>query len=572
MSYIDWAVVTAYLVYVIWDGIRLTKGADKVEGFFLGNRNLPWWAVGLSVMATQMSAITLVGTTGQGYTDGMRFLQFYYGLPIAMVILCVTAVPFFYRARVFTAYEYLEKRFDAKTRSLTSFFFLLSRGLSVGVIIAAPSVILSIVLGWSEIVTIFVIGITTTLYTMLGGVQAVTWTDVKQMVVILFGLAVVVFIIVGAFPSGVTVADGLHLAGATNRLTTVDTRFDLTETYTIWSGLIGGLFLMLAYFGTDQSQVQRFLTAKSVGEGRTSLLMSAFLKIPMQFLILLIGIFVFVFYQFNTPPMIFNSVEARKAETRRPVEFNQLKTEYEAVHARREESAVKFIEIKKTGDEAAFAAARAGYLEANREFNAIRAKATGFVKATNDNEKFNDVNYIFPNFVVENMPIGVLGLIIAAIFAAAMSSVSSELNALATATVMDFYMRHFKKDGSDGHYVAVGRAATLFWGLFACVVATFATSLGSLIEVVNRFGSFFYGSLLGVFVLAVGVRRARARGAFFGLLFGIAFVWIASRYTNIAFLWFNVVGCVVTVVAGYLISLTVPVGEEKDAGDKPAAS
>ncbi|MBL8189569.1 MAG: sodium/solute symporter, partial [Acidobacteria bacterium] len=312
MHWLDWAIVAAYLVYIVYDGLRLTKKSNEVEGYFLANRSLPWWAVGLSVMATQLSAITLVGTTGQAYADGMRFIQFYFGLPLAMVILCVTAVPFFYRAKVYTAYEYLERRFDSKTRSLTSFFFLISRGLSCGVIVAAPSVVLSLVLGWNELTTILVMGLTTTIYTMFGGVQAVTWTDVKQMVVIFVGLGVILFVIIGQFPAGVSVGEAMDLAGAVGRMKTVDTKFDLNETYTLWSGLIGGLFLMLSYFGCDQSQVQRFLTAKSVSEGRTSLLMSAFIKIPMQFLILFIGVMVFVFYQFVQPPMIFKADDRAK--------------------------------------------------------------------------------------------------------------------------------------------------------------------------------------------------------------------------------------------------------------------
>ncbi len=563
MKFLDWTVVVVYLVYVIWDGIRMTKHSGDVEGYFLANRSLPWWAVGLSVMATQLSAITLVGTTGQAYSDGMRFIQFYYGLPLAMIILCVTAVPFFYRANVYTAYEYLEKRFDAKTRSLTSFFFLLSRGLGVGVIIAAPSVILSIVLGWNEIVTIFVIGITTTVYTMIGGVQAVTWTDVKQMAIIFIGMSVVLFIILSNFPAGVSVSDGLHLAGASGKLTTIDTSFDLKEKYTIWSGLIGGLFLFLSYFGCDQSQVQRFLTAKSVSEGRTSILMSAFLKIPMQFLILLIGVMVFVFYQFQTPPMIFNEVQAKKASMTNAVEYQALENEYKKVHAQRGQAALAFVDAGHQTDETITTAARQSYLQADKDFNATRKKAAEFVKTTNQDKSFNDVNYVFPTFVVQNMPSGIIGLIIAAIFAASMSSVAAELNALATATTIDFYRRHFKTDGTDKQYVKFGRIATAFWGLFACIVAIYATNLGSLIEVVNKFGSFFYGSLLGVFVLAFVVKRARARGAFFGILFGISSVWIASIYTEIEFLWFNVIGCLVTVIAGYLISLTVR--EENDA-------
>ncbi len=549
MRFLDWAVVVAYLVYVIWDGIRMTKHSGSAEGYFLANRSLPWWAVGLSVMATQLSAITLVGATGQAYTDGMRFVQFYYGLPLAMVILCVTLVPFFYRANVFTAYEYLERRFDAKTRSLTSFFFLISRGLGVGVVIGAPSVILSIVLGWSEIATIFAMGLSTTVYTMIGGVQAVTWTDVKQMIVIFFGLSVILIVIVSQFPTGVSVGDGLHLAGSLGKLETVDFSFDLTEKYTIWSGTIAALFLFLSYFGCDQSQVQRFLTARSVSEGRTSLLMSAFLKIPMQFFVLFIGIMVFVFYQFVAPPMVFNPVESAKVAG--TAQYQTLQTNFDAAHATREKAALKFIDDQSETN-------RTAYIAADSAFNEARKNAVDYVKTSTSNSSFNDVNYVFPSFVIAYAPMGVIGLIIAAIFAAAMSSVSAELNALATATTIDFYRRHFNPNGTDKEMVRFGRFATLLWGLFACVVAIYSTNLGSLIEVVNTFGSFFYGSLLGVFVLAIAVKRARARGAFFGLLFGIASVWIASHYTSIEFLWFNVVGCVVTVVAGYLISLTVP--------------
>lgn len=559
MRALDWAIVVAYLAYVIWDGIRMTKHSGSKEGYFLANRALPWWAVGLSVMATQMSAITLVGTTGQAYTDGMRFIQFYYGLPFAMIILCVTVVPFFHRANVFTAYEYLEKRFDVKVRTLTSFFFLISRGLGVGTIISAPSIVLSIVFGWNLIATIFAIGISTTIYTVFGGVQAVTWTDVKQMVIIFVGLTVCFIVILSSFPAGVSVADGLHLAGSLGKLNMVDTSFDLKEKYTIWSGLIGGLFLMLGYFGADQSQVQRFLTAKSVDEGRTSLLMSAFLKIPMQFGILLIGIMVFIFYQFTAPPIVFNNAEIAKASQN--AEFQGIQSRFAAAHEERKNAAIAF--------DPADAAKRQAYADADKKFNEARKEAVAHVKATS-NPSFNDVNYAFPTFILENMPMGVIGLLIAAIFAAAMSSIAAELNALATATTIDFYRRLYKPEATDSHYVAVGRITTFIWGIFACIVAIFATNLGSLIEVVNKFGSFFYGSLLGVFVLAFVVKRAKARGAFFGLLFGIASVWIASWYTNIEFLWFNVIGCVVTVIAGYLISLTVP--EDTNRGDAETQS
>lgn len=523
----------------------MTKHSGSKEGYFLANRSLPWWAVGLSVMATQLSAITLVGTTGQAYTDGMRFIQFYYGLPLAMIILCVTVVPFFHRAQVFTAYEYLEKRFDVRVRTLTSFCFLISRGLGVGTIISAPSIVLSIVFGWNLIFTIFAIGLSTTIYTVFGGVQAVTWTDVKQMVIIFFGMAVVLIVILSSFPAGVSVSDGLYLAGSLGKLNTVDTSFNFQEKYTLWSGLIGGLFLMLGYFGCDQSQVQRFLTAKSVDEGRTSLLMSAFLKIPMQFFILLIGVLVFVFYQFTAPPIVFNANEVAKAEQN--PQFQAIQQNYQNAHAERRQAAINFSNESPE--------LRQNYIEADKKFNAVRQDAVKFVRETSD-KNFNDVNYVFPTFVLQNMPMGVIGLIIAAIFAAAMSSIAAELNALATATTIDFYRRLYKPEATDAHYVLIGRATTFIWGIFACIVAIFAANLGSLIEVVNKFGSFFYGSLLGVFVLAFVVRRANARGAFFGLLFGIASVWIASLYTNIEFLWFNVIGCLITVLFGYLISLT----------------
>ena len=552
MHPVDWSIVIVYLAYVIWHGLKLSRGTTDTEGFFLAGRSIPWWAVGLSVMATQMSAITLIGTTGQAYEDGMRFIQFYFGLPLAMIILCVTAVPLFYRARVFTAYEYLEQRFDAKTRTLTSFFFLLSRGLGVGVIIAAPAVVLSIVLGWNELVTIFVIGLSTTLYTMLGGVQSVTWTDVKQMVIILAGLSLCVFVIITNLPAGVSFSDAMNVAGAAGKLQTIDFSFDLNERYTIWSGMIAALFLFLSYFGCDQSQVQRYLTARSVDEGRISLLMSAFLKIPMQFLFLLVGILVFVFYLFSAPPMIFNEEDVTRAAAVQPIEHERLQGEFADAHQLRHLAALRFIDEQNTTERIT---ARAGYIAANEAYQDKRREATEFVRQTNGDSSFSDVNYVFPVFVIENMPRGLVGLIVAAILAAAMSSVAAELNALATASTMDFYRRHINVNSSEKQMLRFGRLSTLVWGVFACIVATFATNLGSLIEVVNTFGSFFYGSLLGVFVLAFAVPRAKSAGAFYGLLFGIVSVWIASSTTDIAFLWFNVVGCLVTVAAGYLISI-----------------
>lgn len=566
MKTLDWIIVVAYLVYIVYDGLRLTKKSHEVEGYFLANRSLPWWAVGLSVMATQMSAITLVGTTGQAYADGMRFIQFYFGLPLAMIIICVTVVPFFYRAKVFTAYEFLEKRFDARTRALTSFCFLVQRGLSCGVIIAAPSIILSIVLGWNKFATILAMGLAMTLYTMFGGVQAVTWTDVKQMIVILTGLSVCLFIIISKFPASVSVTDALTLAGAAGRLKTIDPKFSFNETYTLWSGLIGGLFLSLSYFGCDQSQVQRFLTARSISQSRTSLLMSAFIKIPMQFLILFIGVMVFAFYQFQKPPMIFNHVEAAKVEqSSYKNDFAAAQTDYDRAFAAREKAAEEFARTHSPE-------ARSSYVAANNDLNKTRQRSLDLVKQATASAKFTDVNYVFPTFVTTYMPAGIVGLIIAAIFAAAMSASSGELNALATTTVMDFYRRHYRPEAPDSHYLKIGKLATGFWGLFACIVAIFASQLGSLIEVVNKLGSYFYGSMLGVFVLALATKRATGRGAFWGMLCGLVAVQIVSNITNISFLWYNLVGCIVVVIVGLIISFFDSKGKINEAENKPLAA
>jgi Na+/proline symporter len=439
---------------------------------------------------------------------------------------------------------------------LTSLLFLLSRGLSCGVIIAAPAVILSIVLGWNLTLTILAIGIPTTLYTMFGGVQAVTWTDVKQMVVIVLGMAGAVAVLVSGLPADVGFLDALHVAGATGRLRTIDFTFDLDETYTFWSGMIGGLFLMLSYFGCDQSQVQRYLTAKSVDEGRRSLLMSAYAKIPLQALILLTGVLVFVFYLFNPPPMLFNPVhEARVQTSARAAEFAALASEFEAAYQTRVEAARAAAAVART-DEAQADAAAAAFVEAERRVAAIRGEAVELVKEVTGDEQYNDVNYVFPTFVTTQVPLGLVGLIIAAIFAAAMSSIAAELNALSAATIIDFYRRHLRTDAPDAHYLLVSKLATGFWGLFACGVATFAVSLGSLIEVVNRFGSFFYGSLLGVFVLAIAIPRATPRGAFWGLLVGMGAVAVVASTTSISFLWHNVVGVVAVVAAGTVLSVT----------------
>jgi SSS family transporter len=542
---LDWAVVVAYIAWIVYDGLRRSKGTDQVDGYFLANRSLPWWAVGLSVMATQMSAVSIVGTTGQAYQTGLSFIQFYFGLPIAMIILSLTVVPFFTRAKVYTAYEYLERRFDVRVRSLASFLFLIGRTSSLGVTLAAPSVVMSGILGWSLPVTVLAICVPMIVYTTIGGVQAVAWTDVKQMFIVVFGMSAAVAILVYGIVEHVTFGQALHLAGATGRLTAIDFRFDPRQTYTFWSGMIGGLFLMLSYFGCDQSQVQRYLTAKSIDEARQSLLMSAFVKIPLQLLILTTGVLVFVFYVFQTPPMLFNRVyDARVAASPRAMEYAALERDFESAIAVRRAAAERVD--------------RAAFLESDSRVLAIRAKAEGIVKEASGDEGYKDVNYVFPTFITTRMPVGLVGLMIAAIFAAAMSASGGELNALATATIIDFYRRHFVKEAADAHYLRVSKLATMFWGLVACVVAMYASNQGSLIEVVNRYGSFVYGSLLGVFILAILTKRATARGAFWGLMSGMVVVLVVAFTTPIAFLWHNLIGAVAVVVVGMAISYLQP--------------
>ncbi len=556
MHPVNWLIVVTYVTYVLVDGVRRARGTTEVEGYFLANRSLPWWAVGLSVMATQLSAVTMIGTTGQGATDGLRFVQFYFGLPLAMVLLGVTLVPFLRGAGVFTAYEYLERRFGPRTRALTAFLFLMSRGMSCGVIIAAPAVVFSAVFGWPLLWCVALIGVPTVAYTMLGGIQAVTWADVKQMVLIVFALLAVVVVLVVRMP--VAPGEALHIAGATGRLQVFDFSFNISETYTFWSGLIGGTFLMLSYFGTDQSQVQRYLAAKSIGAARTSLLMSAYWKIPLQALVLLVGVMVFVYYQFATPPLLYNPAHENAVVEVRGTEYTALQGRYGEALELREDAARRAAGLAATADgEVAGRAALDEFLGREATVQEIRAEALAMAEEVTG-EASRDVNYIIPRFVLGELPIGLAGLFIAAIIAAAMSSISSELNSLSTTSIIDFYRRWFRPEASDAHYLAVSKAATAFWGMFACFVALYAVSLGSLIEVVNRFGSFFYGSILGVFLLAM-VPRARAAGAFVGLLVGMGMVAaVTFGAPDVSFLWHNVIGALTVVGVGVVVSLRGP--------------
>ena len=555
MHPVDWMIVVGFIAWIVYDGLRRTKDSHEIDGYFLANRSIPWWAAGISVMATQLSAITMIGTTGQGYNDGLRFIQFYYALPLAMIILSITLVPFFYNSRVYTAYEYLERRFDGKTRSLTSLLFLVSRGMSCGAVVSAPAVVLSLVLGWNLTLTSLAITMPAVVYTMFGGVQAVTWTDVKIMVLIVFGMFAIVVAAVLGFPASVGLVDGLSIAAATGRMQTFEFSFDLTNQYTFWSGTIAALFLFCSYFGADQSQVQRYLTARSVDEARHSLLMSAYWKIPLQLLVLLIGILIYVFYIFNQPPLLFSPAHADRLRTGDSgAAFTRLQSDFDAAYEARRSAASDLSAARDSGDATRVQAATTMFLEKEGALQSVRRSAANLVRESTGDRTFTDVNYIIPTFILQHLPIGLIGVLIVAIIMAATDTIAGELNSLSTATVIDFYRRRVRTVASDAHYLTVSKIATGLWGLFACAVAVWAAELGSLIEVVNRFGSFFYGSILGVFILAIGFPRATGHGAFVGLIAGMGSVaWVAT-FTSLAFLWHNVVGAVGVVVVGVIVS------------------
>ena len=556
MSLLDWSVFALYFGAVLAFAYSQSRKNVGVEGYFLANRRLPWGAIGLSVMATQASAITFIGTTGQAFENGMEFIQVYLPQPLVMVLLCVLFVPFFYRAKVYTAYEYLETRFDAKTRSLTSFLFLLSRGMAAGIVLYAPAVVLSVIMSWDETVTILIMGTVTVLYTMMGGITAVIWTDVLQMLMMFAGIAVALVVLFGALPPEVALGDVVYIGGIQQMWTSIDLSWDPTNTYTLWSGLIGGFFLALAYFGCDQSQVQRYLTARSLKQSRLALIFNAFLKVPMQVAILAIGVLLFVFYHFEQPPLIFNPAEtALVQDSSHAQEFARLEVEHQATHDLRKEATLSLLEARRNGED--LQSWRRQISQYDQQLSALRSDSKQLVQEVRGVSS-NDVNYVFPSYLVKYVPAGVLGLMIAVIFAAAMSSLDSELTALSSATVVDFYRRYFRREASSQHYLLASRVTTLFWGVLASGFALYAGQLGSLIEAVNRVGSYFYGSLLGVFLLAFLVKRANGNGAFAGLLAGMLAVFVVSETTDLSFLYYNVVGAVVVVAVGTLLSTRRP--------------
>ncbi len=547
MHLLDWIILAISLTGIIGYGLRRARGGRGVHDYLLAGKSMPWWVIGMSIMATQASAITFIGTTGQGFVDGIRFVQFYFGLPIAMVIISAVAVPFFHRSGVYTAYEYLEQRFDVKTRTLASAIFLIQRGLGVGLALYAPAVVLSIMVGWPEWATILTMGVLVVGYTSIGGIKAVMWTDVQQMIVMFVGIGAAFAAAVLALPADVSFSDALSLAGTAGKLRAVDLEFDWQNRYNLWSGLIGGSFLALAYFGCDQSQVQRYLTGKSILHMRLSLLLNAVVKVPLQFVILLTGAMVFSFFVFTEPPMLFNNVERGRLESSSDADYAGVNERYRSSFEQRREAARSLLAADTPGS-------RASYLDADQRLVSVRGEGMRLAEDRMGGKTYNDTNYIFLTFVMGYLPVGLVGLIMAAVFAAAMSSISSELNSLAAVTVMDHYRRYVRRGASDAHYTGVSKIATVFWGLYAMVFAGFGGQLGSLIEAVNVVGSLFYGSLLGVFVLAFAPWRVNGHGAFAGMLAGLAAVAWTARNTEISFLWYNMVGCVVCVLTGWLVS------------------
>jgi Na+/proline symporter len=556
MRTLDWIVLLTSLISIIAYGLYRSRGSNTVDRYLLAGKSMPWYAMALSIMATQASAITFISTTGQSYVDGMRFVQAYFGLPIAMVVICATVVPVFHRAKVYTAYEYLEHRFDSKTRTLASVIFLCQRGLSAGLTIYAPAIVLSIILGWPEHLTTSLMGAMVVTYTVIGGIKAVTWSDVQQMCIIFLGLVIALVTVIVLLPSSVSFGDAVFLAGAAGRLNAVTTNFDWNDRFNIWSGLLGGTFLFLSYFGCDQSQVQRYLTGKSIAQSRLGLLFNAVAKIPMQFFILFIGAMVFVFYLFVQPPVLFQHAELSRIEARS--DFPLVQQEYNRAFERRRDAAAALVDAHHRRDPLAESRRVEDYRAAQKEIDAARAHAATMVERAGGEKGFSDTNYIFLSFVTRYLPVGIVGLVIAVIFAATMSASSGEINSLATVTVVDLYKRYFHRHGSDHHYLMASRFATLFWGIYAVAFAGWGKKLGSLIVAVNVVGSLFYGSLLGCFVLAFAFRRVRGTATFAGMIAGEAVVFWAFFDGRISYLWYNVIGCAVVVATALLITYLSP--------------
>jgi Na+/proline symporter len=558
MSLPDWIVLGLTLFCIVLYGMWKSGNNKNIDQFLMGNRSLPWYHVGFSVMATQASAITFLSAPGQAYSDGMRFVQFYFGLPLAMIVLCITFVPIFHRLKVYTAYEFLEQRFDLKTRALTAFLFLVLRSLSTGVAIYAPAIILSTILNINTVYTTLFIGGLVIFYTVYGGSKAVSYTQLLQMSIIFAGMFLAGILVVHLLPQGVGFTHAIKMAGKLGRMNVIDWKFDWDNRYNVWSGLIGGFFLQLSYFGTDQSQVGRYLTGSSVGQSRLGLIMNGLIKIPMQFLILLIGVLVFAFYQFNRPPMFFNNYEVDKVkQSSYATQYNYLDQQYTQAFEQRKAKANNLLTAIDSKNQDKIDHAQDDLKLADMQARIIRQDAIALMKKNNATADDNDTNYVFLTFVKQYLPKGLVGLLIAIIFLASMGSTASALNSLASTTVIDIYKRTINKDASDRNYLLVSRLATVFWGVVCVIMALYASKLGNLLEAVNQLGSYVYGTVLGVFVVAFYMKRINGTSVFIGAIVSEATILYLGLSKTVAYLWLNPIGCFLVMIVAYIMNKTI---------------
>lgn len=576
MSTIDWFVLISTLVTIVTYGVWKTRGAKDLTGFLKGDNQAKWWGIGISIMATQASAITFLSTPGQAYTDGMRFIQFYFGLPIAMIILSVTFIPIYYKLKVFTAYEFLEQRFDLKTRSLAAGLFLIQRGLAAGITIYAPAIILSTLLDWNLGWTNVLIGVLVIIYTVSGGTRAVTVTQKQQMAVMMGGMVMAGLMVIHLLPADLDFGDALHVAGKMDRLNVVNFDFELNDRYNFWSGITAALFLFMSYFGTDQSQVQRYLSGKSIAESRLGLIMNGLLKVPMQFVILFIGVMVFVFFQFERPPIFFNKVAKEQVELSvKGDEFRAIEGEYAMLFEQKKEAIYGLVDAVESGTETEIDSYQRQVNELQDSSEELRNQAKVLVKEVIPDAETNDKDYIFMSFVMGYLPVGMIGLLFAVMFSAAMSSTASELNALATTSTIDLYKRSIVKNGSDNHYLKSSKWFTFLWGALAILFATYASLFENLIQAVNLLGSLFYGTILGIFLVAFYFKSIKGNAVFIAALIAQALVIgihymnameIAPGWLTMGYLWYNVVGCILVILLGYLIQAFLPGPLETDQG------
>lgn len=541
----DWLVLSFTLIFIVVYGVWKTRGSRNVQDFLKGGNTSGWWTIGLSVMATQASAITFLSTPGQAFHDGMGFVQFYFGLPIAMVIICMVFIPMYHRLKVYTAYEFLESRFDLKTRSLTATLFLIQRGLAAGITIFAPSIILSAVLGWNLIYLNIVIGFLVIIYTVSGGTRAVSVTQKQQMAVIFGGMFVAFFIIISYLPENITFSNALDIAGASGKMDIIDFSFNMDNRYTFWSGIIGGTFLALAYFGTDQSQVQRYLSGKSIRESQMGMIMNGILKVPMQFFILLVGVLVFVFYQFNASPLNFNPVAEREVlNSAYAEEYQELQRQLQVNFETKQQAIYNFNNVENEADRHIYQESIVALDSRDREY---REQARELISQANGKVETNDKDYVFIHFILNNLPRGLIGLLLAVILSAAMSSTASELNALATTTTMDLYKRNVNADGDEKHYLRTSKWFTLLWGVLAIGIACVANLFDNLIQLVNIIGSIFYGNVLGIFLLAFFIKYVKSNAVFVAAIITQLIVIIGWWEDWMPYLWLNLFGCLLVI-------------------------